>query len=281
MQFAKLTKRLCEALPWECRFLIEHVVPWSANGVYAINQVLGVKGILVDAADLKLVSKPRICWTNVTVAAKLVRSGNPKCPLQAKIQGIKPIMPTEIKVGSIEGVKYKLHVEVLRGRALLPCPTRQADERGWTLPSSTDWNDKEALKRHAEDGRKFAPWHYKERAMMVPVIEGEKLRTLSTNVKEQVQFFPRGYLDSPVLKEVLDPEKVKADWMANSWHLGVAEFLLKLVLEGSLSNQIKTVGAKERSCSPRWISPWGDPSWTRSDCWSQLLACSMKPYLED
>ena len=84
---------------------------------------------------------------------------------------------------------------------------------------------------------------------MVPVVEGERLRTLSTNVKEQAQFFPQGYLDSPVLKDVLDPEKVKADWMANSWHLGVAEFLLKLVLEGGLRNQIKT----GRGEGTRWL----------------------------
>ena len=92
---------------------------------------------------------------------------------------------------------------------------------------------------------------------MIPVVKGERLRTLSTNVKEQAQFFPQGYLDSPVLKDVLDPEKVKADWMANSWHLGVAEFLLKLVLEGTLGNQKKTGGVKVQVCHPKWISPWG------------------------
>ena len=92
---------------------------------------------------------------------------------------------------------------------------------------------------------------------MVPVVEGEKLRTLSASVKEQAQFFPQGYLDSPVLKDVLNPEKVKADWMANSWHLGVAEFLLKLILEGTPRDQKKAWGVRGRACRPKWISPWG------------------------
>ena len=41
--FAELVNKLCEELPWECRFLIEHVVPWSSNGGNAVNQLLGVK----------------------------------------------------------------------------------------------------------------------------------------------------------------------------------------------------------------------------------------------
>ena len=238
---------------------MEHVVPWSLQGVNAVNQVLRMSAILVDAADLKLMKKPRVWWTNVEMATNLIKSGNPRCQWQAKVTGIKPILPAEIKVGSIEGVKYRLHKDVLQGRSLLPCPTRQADGRGWTLPASTDWSDRGALQRHQEDGRKYAPWHYKEKNMLIPVWGQGKMRTLSIKVKEQAQMFPQGYFESAVLKEVLDPEKVKADWLANTWHLGVAEFLVRLVLNGELKwpHGPMVVAKQKPVVHPNWISTWG------------------------
>ena len=67
--------------------------------------------------------------------------------------------------------------------------------------------------------------------MLIPVKGEGGYRTLSVKVKEQAQMFPQDYVDAPVLKEVRDAERTQANWLANTWHLGVAEFLVKNILE--------------------------------------------------
>ena len=63
--FAKTVRNLVLGLPWEVRFLIEHVVPWSSRAIGEMNAILGTKKNVCDAADFKLVRRPRIWWSNV------------------------------------------------------------------------------------------------------------------------------------------------------------------------------------------------------------------------
>ena len=258
--FAKLVRALKEELPWEVGYLVEHVVPWSEKSVTAVNEILGTKAVLVDAADLGLMRKPRIWWTDGVWGPDLCwsRTKLKRCPWRLHVQGITPVPPREVRVGSIGGAKYKLPWQVLNGLALLPCPTRQADAGGWASLPKNDSSDEGTLKRHKEDGRRFAPWHYRESAMLQPLRKGDPLKVLTANVKEQAQMFPQGFLEAPVLNEVLDPERTKANWLANSWHLGVAEFLTKLLLTRSPKDVRERMSLfRESAQAPKWISPWG------------------------
>ena len=56
---------------------------------------------------------------------------------------------------------------------------------------------------------------------------------LTNSIKERAHMIPQGYLDAPVMKDVEDPIRTKANWIANAWHCGVAEFLIAEMLEGA------------------------------------------------
>ena len=75
---------------------------------------------------------------------------------QVTVKGVRITKPAKIKPVTVDGVKFRLHKEVLRGLQLLPCQTRMADTGGWSLPHSTERKDDEALTRLREDGARFA-----------------------------------------------------------------------------------------------------------------------------
>ena len=257
---ARFVSKLKEGLPWECRFLVEHVVHWGNKSIACINQIWGVKAVVADAADLGLIRKPRVWWTDAAWGNELkwTRTGMTTCPWKLQIDGVVPLAPKDANVGSIDGVKYKLPWQVRSGISLLPCPTRQSDEKGWSLPPATDLTDWWALKRHKEDGQSFAPWHYKERAMLHPINKAAPLKVLSNRVKQQAQMFPQDFLEAPILREVKDPDRTKANWLANAWHLGVAEFLTKQLLRGDPKAGVSwKQAAVAETVGPKWISPWG------------------------
>ena len=148
-KFGMLVLELKQKLHWDCTFLIEHVVPWGLRTVNSMDQIMGVKVFVADVADLGLVRKPRVWWTDAELeSVKWKKSNEIRCQGKAVIQGIEPLRPREVKVGVIDGIKYKFHKHMLQGLCLLPCPTRMADARGWAVPKSTDWADEEAIKRH-------------------------------------------------------------------------------------------------------------------------------------
>ena len=99
--------------------------------------------------------------------------------------------------------------------------------------------------------------------MLHPVKGEGPLIPMTVRVKEQAQMFPQGFLDAPILKEVMDPDRTKANWLANAWHLGVAELLVKQVL-GSVSREgdLKEAGdaMKGKVMGLKWISRWGGSS---------------------
>ena len=103
LQFAKLIKELQKELPWESRFLVEHVVPWGTNTIRTIIKVLGVEAVLVDAADLKLMRKPRLWWSSSHVGANVEAELIGPALKQMRVKGIEPLEPKDVKVGSIEG----------------------------------------------------------------------------------------------------------------------------------------------------------------------------------
>ena len=135
LEFARLVRRLQDQLPWEVRFLVEHV-PWSRRTIAAMNDVLRTKEFVCDSADLGLIRRPRIWWSNhvwgdaVPGRWSRVVSGL----WQVTITGIRILKAKELKPVTVDGIRFRLHRDVLRGLKLLPCLTRMADSAGWELP---------------------------------------------------------------------------------------------------------------------------------------------------
>ena len=109
--FARLVKELKGKLPWECTFLIEHTVPWGRRTVEAVNNILGVEAVLADAADLKLIRKPMLWWTDTVWGAdvKWDKSTIKQCPRKVRVEGIEVVSPKEVKVGSIDAGLIMAH----------------------------------------------------------------------------------------------------------------------------------------------------------------------------
>ena len=78
---------------------------------------------------------------------------------------------------------------------------------------------------------------------------------ITVSVKDKAHMIPEGYLDAPVLRDLEDPVRAKANWIANAWHCGVAELLVRNIVQDGVRQVPRgKVGTK---VSPKWISPWG------------------------
>ena len=74
--------------------------------------------------------------------------------------------------------------------------------------------------------RQFAPWHYAKEAMLSSA-DGD-LHLPPVEVKEQLHHMPPGFTHHP---EIDDKSRRKI--LGNSWHLGVARFIMMFVLQWS------------------------------------------------
>lgn len=98
---------------------------------------------------------------------------------------------------------------------------------------------------------------------------------LTNIIKEKAHMIPQGYVDAPILKDVEDPIRVKANWIANAWHCGVAiSWSNRYFWDARVSRK---AGGAKRYC--RNGSPHGEGrSWTRLGCWCRPLVCYLSRY---
>ena len=120
------------------------------------------------------------------------------------------------------------HDRVKQGHARLPCFTTPApDDHGRAAPKKSRGKISESTRtRWLQGARQFAPWHYEEHAM---------LRDSQSNyvipppaVKEQLHHLPIGYTANQQ-----GDDRARHHMLGNSWHKGVAVFLLLFVLQWS------------------------------------------------
>ena len=99
----------------------------------------------------------------------------------------------------VDGLSF--HEAVTSGRLRLPCATTPAeDEQGRPAPKRVRQKLPEPAKaRWAADGRRFAPWHYVEEAMMHDA--AGRLHIIPPAAKEKLHMLPPGYTAADFLDD--------------------------------------------------------------------------------
>ena len=95
----------------------------------------------------------------------------------------------------------------------------------------------------SQDNRQFAPWHYQEPSMLQD--EQQQLILPSIEVKEQMHYLPPGYTGATGA-----PAIARHTMLGNSWHLGVAKFLLWFLLQWTPTTSIPVA---PKMSSLQWV----------------------------
>ena len=72
LALARLISQLREQSPWEIVFLVEHVIPTQRQTIDAVDRVLGTEAFVCDAADLGVIRRPRLWWTDAPLDGNLI-----------------------------------------------------------------------------------------------------------------------------------------------------------------------------------------------------------------
>ena len=207
--------------------LCENVVLADQGEVAFFAQQLGVPAILVDASDFQAVSRPRLWWSSIDWS-KARRSPITGEQLHWSRQNRLHRLhiddhPTDLEHLETEGLQF--HEKILNRKCVLPCFTTPSPaEAGRAAPRKMKGKVDPLVKsRWLADGRCYAPWQYAETALMES--RDGSLSVPSARVKEQLHHIPRDW----TLDEAI-PDRSRHRMVANSWHAGVARFLLMLLL---------------------------------------------------
>ena len=236
----------------------------KSNEVQFVSEGLRAQPIIVDAADLGLVNRPRMWWLRVNW--KQARK-NPFTD-QALRWGSLQKMPRLymdfpwLESSDLELEGCRLHIRVEKHECRLPCMTTPAPtSEGRPPPKKKSRMRPDTRARWLEDSRQFAPWHYDEEHMLVDASGNFCLP--SVTIKEQLQGLPIGYTG------VCDmPARSRHRMLGNAWHCTVAKFLLTFILlfghlEGTTSCRsippTPRQSALQLMLSLAWTS-WNGPS---------------------
>ena len=216
-----------ELAQWSFDLLCENVVMQKADEVQYVSSGLKAQPIVVDAADLGLVNRPRLWWLRLNW--KNIRK-NPFTD-QAFRWGSTHKMPrlymdfpwVEQRDIDMEGLHFPHRVA--KHECRMPCMTTPAPTaEGRPPPKKMKSKMRpDTRQRWLDDARQYAPWHYDEEHMLSDAAGTLALPTIS--IKEQLQGLPSGYT---AVDDI--PLRSRHRMMGNAWHYTVAKFLLTIIL---------------------------------------------------
>ena len=204
------------------RRLVENVIPQRRGDVVYFETKLGCQAVIMDAADFKKISRPRVWWSDVdwnddSIAKVLGDQVSWKkhfgsWRISAPQTATTPFIP--------EGWK---HPTCWDDDKQLPCLTTPAptDEGRPAPKSSRGKMDSRTHERWLASNRQFAPWHFQEEFLFMDQHRQLQLPTIET--KESLHHLPVGYTQG-------FDDKKRHKWLANSWHVGIAKLLMCLLL---------------------------------------------------
>eukprot|EP00438_Fugacium_kawagutii_P013219 Skav207295 [mRNA] locus=scaffold1463:95266:97118:- [translate_table: standard] len=206
-RFATFLQKIEEALPkHRVAPLVENVLLQDRGEIDFFSKSLRAQPVLVDSADYKRISRPRLWWTRIDW--KTIRD---------HAETFKPL-----RWGKHQKT-YRLFIDP--EDALVPCLTTPAPTgAGRAAPKRQKGRlDPIAKARWLEHGRIFAPWQYTDAAMLHDVHGRAHLMT--AEAKEQLHMLPVEYTKVEGVEE-----RSRHRLLANGWHAGVARFLMQLVV---------------------------------------------------
>ena len=217
--------------------LVENVLMQKSTDLEWFNRALDAKPFAADATSFGMISRPRTWWSRVDWTRVTQNPYYPEKALKwdkleglARLQlGVNPDAPDSFSMPGLE-----FHESVLNNKRKLPCLTTPAPgDDGRPPPKRMKGTVSAAAKQRWLSGsRQYAPWMYEEHALVYEKNGDGQL--LPAELKEQLHHYPIGFTRHPKLQP-----KDRHRLLGNSWHVGVARFLLALVLMNALSGPTK------------------------------------------
>lgn len=212
---------------WVFIHLCENVMMQTHAEVHHVSHGLRAEPIVVDAGDLGIISRPRLWWTRRKWSASDLHpiSGTPlRWGSFQKIPKLYMDLPlVEAEHLDLDG--YSLPGVVARHEKRLPCLTTPAPTAdGRPPPKKLKGKiDPACRARWMGDGRRFAPWHYHENAMLS---YDQELIVPWASHKDQLHGFDKDYT---AVNNTSEHDRHRL--LGNSWHLHVAKFIILLLLQ--------------------------------------------------
>ncbi|CAE7552837.1 Dnmt3b [Symbiodinium sp. CCMP2592] len=202
---------------------------------------------LICASDFGLISRPRLWWTRLDFGVSKTNpvTGKPMRWSKAHGQHRLHIDPPRDDPKAIKMPGLEFHQSILDGSRRLPClTTPAASDAGREPPRSLRGEvDAGTRRRWLEGGRQYAPWNYGE-SSMVSSADGER-QLLPAEVKEQAHHFFSG-----VSRVQNVSPKDRHRLLGNSWHVGVAKFVIWLVLSQIVQSRADAVPGQPTTHDP-------------------------------
>ena len=196
LRFADFVKKLEAA--WDYAqpiMIVENVVPENKQDVKLFEQKLSAQAVVCDAADLGVISRPRLWWTRLPWQ-QLSNCQNAPARLRwGMYQGIPRVTfdepPDNIEDYDMGSLAWPRNVS--EGLRPLPCLTTPADDpAGRPAPRSCKGKvDSQTQARWLGDNRRYAPWHYQQDNMFVDRAHHDRLALPTPELKEQMHHLPR------------------------------------------------------------------------------------------
>ena len=237
--------------PFPLVLLVENVVP-STETQQALDECLGIRSFLCDAASWGLVSRPRLWWSDsIRVPAKdeawpdHLLSGLARWRKWNRQWELLPCAPQFPRQLAAECPCAKFHEDICSGRIRYPClTTPAATEEGRAAPRKRKRAESpETMRRWQEGGKQYPPWQYRSTALVT--IQGS-LCLPDPRTREFLHGFPQDYT-APACP------RSRCLMLGNSWHLPTCRFLLFTLL---VLNQALQVTAFE---GQQWYPPVSCP----------------------
>jgi hypothetical protein len=238
VRFCRVVKDIMEVaepvLGPRLQFLIENVWPENISDIKYFEDSMNLKAVAMDAAEFGWINRPRIWWQ------KSLKPGDrgtfvneqdtsrPGFDWEIRTKAVPTVKLVNVRRKNVDFEGLTPHDEVLGGRYKFPCCTTPAtDAVGRPAPQS--WKSKQdgTEARWTADGRRFAPWHYHQRSMLLKH-DGE-LSLPTIGIREQLHELPKGYTAS------CKNETSRTRMVANGWHIGVAKTLMLIILASAMA----------------------------------------------
>ena len=263
----------CEKSRLAFSFLVENVVMNSDDREHFDN-TLRCHSFVCEASDLGPVRRPRLWWTNAKQELREVPgtkwgAWGPLAEAAARshalVEGSQIRIPRFFAQGKVllpvEAVKgsWRFHSAVMQGKATLPTLITPAPTGEGRLAPPGARPKGAAEDRWRADGRRFAPSHYVDRAIMYSSDFGlgsDAWAIPPPAVREVLHHFPTGYTAAAGADR-----RTRETMVGNSWRCGVARYLLALLVVAASMRTAATSATGATSSTPacmrpRSLAPW-------------------------